>query len=239
MRTIEIENLRRSKYMDGKGILQIQDVDIDQVLIDALDENKYKEAFADFRNQFKSVQGSGVIGKQSSLAIDVTDYTPNCCTFYEEDDETIGIVSMDNDNFIVSKKYLSNSLQLADDLIQLPIRSIVLEKVFSYCQYHYNNQAKPIPKPLAGTLNDHICEWDQNYLDIDSNILMEIIEASNMLDLTDLLEVSCAKIAFMVEAKSYDQVKEMFFGTTAVETNGCIKEEKEWNECKKHFDTCK
>lgn len=85
-----------------------------------------------------------------------------------------------------------------------------LKKVIEYCQNHWNNKADPIEKPLKGRIEEVISEWDRRFLEIDQQLLIELIMAANYLNIKDLLDLTCAKVASMIKGKSPEQIRDMF-----------------------------
>ena len=85
-----------------------------------------------------------------------------------------------------------------------------LEKVVDYCTYHSKEPAQEIEKPLKGKIEDVICEWDKKFLEIDQSLLIELIMAANYLNIKDLLDLTCAKVASMIKGKAPEQIREMF-----------------------------
>ena len=107
-----------------------------------------------------------------------------------------------------------------------------LKKVIEYCEYHHNNPAEEIEKPLKGKIEDVICDWDKKFLEIDQSLLIELIMAANYLNIKDLLDLTCAKVASMIKGKSPEQIREMFGieNDFTPEEEEKIREENKWCE---------
>ncbi|GFE53890.1 skp1 family protein [Babesia ovis] len=135
----------------------------------------------------------------------------------------VQLVSAEGDTFTVSSEVLApsvlltNMLQEYDEETELKpiefknINTRTLGKVVDYCRYHYNNPAKPIPKPLKSTrLADVVCPWDLEFVNVDKELLFELMLAENFLDIKPLLELTCAKVASMIKGKTPDEIRDEF-----------------------------
>jgi S-phase kinase-associated protein 1 len=130
------------------------------------------------------------------------------------------LISRDNVQIKVDTNVIKMS-GLVEDMLEeedegiptIPIPNVdskTLQKVIEYCQYHHNNRADEIERPLKGKLEDVICEWDQSFLEIDQQMLIDLIMAANYLNIKDLLDLTCAKVASTLKGKSPEKIKEMF-----------------------------
>jgi S-phase kinase-associated protein 1 len=140
----------------------------------------------------------------------------------EENKRQVELVSKDKQNFKVERDVIQMSglvkdmLEEGDEEDEVPsipvpnVDSKPLQKVIDYCQYHHKNPAEEIEKPLKGKIEDVICDWDKKFLEIDQSLLIELIMAANYLNIKDLLDLTCAKVASMIKGKSPEQIREMF-----------------------------
>ncbi|KAF0985013.1 hypothetical protein FDP41_000052 [Naegleria fowleri] len=122
-----------------------------------------------------------------------------------------------------------------DDCPIIPVPNVdskPLQKVIEYCQYHHKEPAQEIEKPLKGKIEDVICDWDKKFLEIDQSLLIELIMAANYLNIKDLLDLTCAKVASMIKGKSPEQIREMFGieNDFTPEEEAKIREENKWCE---------
>jgi S-phase kinase-associated protein 1 len=69
-------------------------------------------------------------------------------------------------------------------------------------------------------------------LEIDQSLLIELIMAANYLNIKDLLDLTCAKVASMIKGKSPEQIREMFGieNDFTPEEEEKIREENKWCE---------
>jgi S-phase kinase-associated protein 1 len=163
----------------------------------------------------------------------------------EKESVQVELVSKDGQKFKVDKEVITMSglvkdmLEEADEeedetpSIPVPnVDSKPLQKVIEYCQYHHKNPAEEIEKPLKGKIEDVICDWDKKFLEIDQSLLIELIMAANYLNIKDLLDLTCAKVASMIKGKSPEQIREMFGieNDFTPEEEAKIREENKWCE---------
>ena len=49
-------------------------------------------------------------------------------------------------------------------------------QVVGYMKYHVDNAAKEIEKPLkSANMNEVVCQWDADFVDVDQEVLFELI----------------------------------------------------------------
>ena len=92
------------------------------------------------------------------------------------------------------------------------IRGEVLKKVVEYLVHYQLTDPKEIPKPLpSGNLLDVTDEWDVTFINsIDLDTTFDIINAANYMDIKQLLDLSCAKIASLMKGKTAEEIRTMF-----------------------------
>ena len=97
-------------------------------------------------------------------------------------------------------------------LIPLPeVKADVLEKIINYMEYHYKEPSAKIERPLKPntSLQDIICDWDQEFLDcLDTSSLFNVMKGANYMDIQDLLDLTCAKVASLLEGKTPEKMRE-------------------------------
>jgi len=115
-----------------------------------------------------------------------------------------------------------------------------MKKVLEYCEYHHNNKADEIPKPIMGTLGEVLCDWDKEYIKLKNDkevtlereVLLDLIQAANYLVCDDLLHLCCATVSQYTKGKSVEELRE-FFGVEndfTPEEEERIREENKWVE---------
>ena len=88
----------------------------------------------------------------------------------------------------------------------------ILKKVVEYLTYYKDKTPKDIPKPMpSASLNEVIDEWDVNFINsIELDNVFDLINAANYMDISSLLDLSCAKIASLMKGKTAQEIRTMF-----------------------------
>ena len=96
--------------------------------------------------------------------------------------------------------------------IPLPnVSKDALVKVAEFCERHADDPMPQISKPIKSTDMKVVAgDWDAAYIDMEQKSLFDVILAANYLDIPDLLDLGCAKIASMIKSKTPDEIKEIF-----------------------------
>lgn len=115
---------------------------------------------------------------------------------------------------------LEDQAQGAQSVVDVPnTTGATLRYVVEYMEYHWNNKAAPLPKPLPGPLNDSLGEWDKAYLYTDlvkggdenkHELLSAVLMVALFLQIPDLLDLTCAAVAMMIPGKSSQQLRDFF-----------------------------
>jgi S-phase kinase-associated protein 1 len=100
--------------------------------------------------------------------------------------------------------------------------SKVLEKVVEFCVYHWEH---PLPKQSPTEKYTDIVPWDVEFCKVDQRTLFDIILAANILDIPELLSVTCRHVAIMIKSKTPDEIRKSFRLDDAEELK---KKESEW-----------
>jgi len=89
----------------------------------------------------------------------------------------------------------------AESEIPLPnVKKSVLEQVVKYLNYHAENPAKEIEKPLkSANMSEVVSKFDAAFVDVEQEALFELILAANYMDIKPLLDLSCAKVASLIK----------------------------------------
>ncbi len=158
----------------------------------------------------------------------------------KKDDAIIKLVSSDQETIEVKRKVVVQSnliksmLEDAEDEdIPVPnVNSKVLRKIMEFCEYESDHGPCPeIEKPLrSANLDEHVEKWYADYINVDHEMLMEIMMASNYLDIKTLLELSCAKLASQLKNKTVEQLREEFGleNDFTPEEEAKLREENKW-----------
>jgi S-phase kinase-associated protein 1 len=114
---------------------------------------------------------------------------------------------------ITIKELLEN---FGEDLQSVPLTNLTadtIEKVMIFCDYIQNNPDEA--GALSNWLEDRtftvpLSKWFYDYINIDSSILFQIINASNHLDIQLLLNLGCKHIASNIRYSTPEQLKKLF-----------------------------
>lgn len=124
-----------------------------------------------------------------------------------------------------------------DDVQEIPlpnVKAAVLGKVIEYCNMHKDTPMSEIEKPLSSVnMVDVVQQQFAAYIDgMQQEMLFEIILAANYMDITPLLELSCAKVATMIKGKTPDQIRKTFniVNDFSPEEEAAVMEENKWCE---------
>jgi len=151
----------------------------------------------------------------------------------------VALLSDDGVKFCVKSQCINMSGLIKDiiedtgmeDLITLPnVSAHALQKIIEYCEYHWNNRAAEIVKPLKGRVEDVICDFDKRFLEMEIRLLIEVIMATRYLVIPDLLDLTCAKVASNLLGKSPVQIRELLGieNDFSPEEEAQIREENQW-----------
>ncbi len=79
----------------------------------------------------------------------------------------------------------------------------ILEKVIEFCRHIKDNAVPYIEKPLRSTdMATVVDAWYANFINVEKEMLLELMIASDYLEIKPLLELCCAKIASIIKNKS-------------------------------------
>ncbi|KAL9653012.1 hypothetical protein ABK040_015527 [Willaertia magna] len=107
--------------------------------------------------------------------------------------------------------------------ITIPLKNIhsrALQKIVDYCNYYHKNKENekeitkyPIKKPIKSKtqFDESLCEFDLTFLEMDQSLLIELLLATNYLNIKNLLDLLTCKIASMItNGKSVENLRNMF-----------------------------
>ncbi len=137
-------------------------------------------------------------------------------------EQKIELLTKDNQTISVDKNnaklsgLLTTSMELDQEQVtfNVDICYSTLRKIIDYLEYHSVNPPTPeIPKPVPDKgLSGIINEWDLNFVNIDRPQLIDVVNASNYLDIKPLVELSCAQIAFNLKGKTNEEISQYLLG---------------------------
>lgn len=128
-----------------------------------------------------------------------------------EIDEAVARKSQLLKNIIDGKVLLTSDTGAEEEIFLPNVKGTVLDRVVEYCQHYKDSEPKEIEKPLPkNTLTDLVSPWDDNFINLPHEDILDLILASNYLDIKPLLELSCAKVATLIKNKSPEEIRETF-----------------------------
>ena len=162
---------------------------------------------------------------------------------------TVTLICSDDVEIKVDRHVAEQSIIIRDMLEDLgdcdeaipiaEVDSLVMSKVVDWCTHHQND---PRPsndtaaagdddgkRPKSTKIND---QWDQNYMQVEQEVVFQIILAANYLDIKGLLDLGCKVVAKMIEGKTTQQLRDQFGieNDFTPEEEERIRRENEWAE---------
>ena len=137
-----------------------------------------------------------------------------------EASKMITLRSFDGECFLVSEvvALMSQSIRhiIEDNGIEgiIPVPNVdakVLSMVIEYCKKHVIGEATIAADDSNPNISEEeLKKWDEDFIDIDMDRLYEIIMAANFLDINELLNLACQKVANMIKGKSPEEIRRIF-----------------------------
>jgi S-phase kinase-associated protein 1 len=88
----------------------------------------------------------------------------------------------------------------------------VLKKIIEFVSYFIEHPFSKLPKPLpkgglAAALKD---EWYLSFMTLEKEDILDMVRASNYLNLERLFELSCSKVGDIIKAMSIEEIRGFF-----------------------------
>lgn len=121
-----------------------------------------------------------------------------------------------------------------DETPDIPLPNVArepLKRVVEFCEKHADEPMPTISRPLKSVnMTEIVGEWDAYFIDLDDRALFDVILAANYLDIPDLLDLGCAKIASMIKNKTPEEIKERFHidKNSTPEEDEQVRRENQW-----------
>ena len=88
------------------------------------------------------------------------------------------------------------------------IRHSIIIKIKEYLEHYTHNIPKKIEMPLPNKdFKDCIDEWDYDFINCDTETILELMVAANFLDINSLLYLTSAKIASLIKGKNSEEIR--------------------------------
>lgn len=159
------------------------------------------------------------------------------------DSDNIKIVSKEGKEFSISKQAADLSILLknareemgSDEVIPLSeVDEKSLDKIIIYLNKWNGQTPTEIEKPLKSTLLKEVTdEWSAEFIDnLDLEELTNLTVSANFMEITPLLDLSCAKLASMCKDKSEEEIFKSFgiVDTFSEEERQKLRDENKWIE---------
>lgn len=157
----------------------------------------------------------------------------------------VSLVSQEGEKFKVSLdiaimselvKTMFDSDQPEDEVQEMPlpnVKSSILAKVLEFLTHYKGEPMTEIEKPLkSSNMNEVVQEWYADFVNVEQETLFELILAANFMDISPLLELTCATVASMVKGKTPEEIRQHFniVNDFTEEEEAQIREENKWCE---------
>lgn len=141
---------------------------------------------------------------------------------------SVKLVSNDNQEFLVNKEIacfskLVESMMENDDeddnsqeeeIMEIPLPRVSskdLKKVLEFLEYRKDHKFDEIDKPILSQNMENNLEdpWYAKFIDVKTKDLVGIMEASNFMDIEDLMNLSCAKMASLIKERTNEELDQL------------------------------
>ncbi|KAI0875186.1 s-phase kinase-associated protein 1 [Hypoxylon argillaceum] len=126
-----------------------------------------------------------------------------------------GIAIQATRNAVIQSVVFETMLELLDDehTIGMPIPVLevdgeILKKVMEWCEYHRGDGRMASVEEAPGLDGAQYSEWDQRFLSMDRNQLIEVINAANYLDIPLLLKYGICTVASNLAELTTEQMRQ-------------------------------
>ncbi|QRV86976.1 Skp1 family [Ceratobasidium sp. AG-Ba] len=154
------------------------------------------------------------------------------------------IVTSDNEQFEVDQDivhrmgiFAAHPDTRSESEEPIPLKNVsssVFKKVLEYCEHHRFEPIaletdSPNDDPLKRQVSE-VGEWDQQFIQVDQEMLFEIILAANYLDIKPLLDLGCKTVANLIKGKTPEDIRKLFniVDDFTPEEEAQIRQENEW-----------
>lgn len=134
---------------------------------------------------------------------------------------------------IEQSPHIKTFTEINQDEVEIPAKdfsSKSIKKLLEWVNYHEKNKAPEFDKPLIKRIEeykiDKFHETLSSELESDVPLLVELVMASNALNVPTLLEFTSAKIASLAKGKTTNQIRTLF----GIENDFSKEEEEKMNE---------
>ena len=117
------------------------------------------------------------------------------------------------------KTVIENSMDEKNIVTVEEANGQTLKYIVMYINHRYSNRKTLVKKPLVGTVDDLIDDWDKAFLYTDliqgkderkHDLLIRVLNASHFLQVTDLLLLGGCALATIIKGKTTEQLRDVF-----------------------------
>ena len=95
-----------------------------------------------------------------------------------------------------------------EDLYLKNLKYPTLKMIKKYLEHYIHKTPKKIEMPLPNKeFKDCIDEWDYDFINCDTETILELMVAANFLDINSLLDLTSAKIASLIKGKNPEEIR--------------------------------
>merc|ERR1712096_338118 len=88
------------------------------------------------------------------------------------------------------------------------IRGNILEKVIHFCRKHKDDRPM-LEEDIRDAREEELCGFDEQFVDMDNEMLYELTLAANFLCIRRLVDVTAKKIMLMLRGKTTEEMRDI------------------------------
>lgn len=101
--------------------------------------------------------------------------------------------------------------ECSEESVEINAKAGIIEKILEFYKHYQDKDPENVHKPLPShNLQGLIPAWDYAFIELDTEVLLDLAQASESLKLQGLLELCCAKIASLIRDKSPEELEDLF-----------------------------
>ena len=127
---------------------------------------------------------------------------------------------------------ITNEKKAKGEIVEIhEVDGPVLEKILEWVNYHKDDPNANAPEDDFGCL-DNICEWDVEFLKIETSLLFELVTAAKYLKIQGLVKICCKSLAKMITGKTPEELRNFFRiqNDYLPEEEEAVRKENQWCE---------
>ncbi|KAF8658647.1 hypothetical protein HU200_059113 [Digitaria exilis] len=149
------------------------------------------------------------------------------------------LISSDDERFEVTEA-AANMSQTIRHMIEdgcadggIPLHNVtgsILAKVLEYCNKHAAAGSSSSNAAASTAEKEELASFDKAFMEVDTDTLYDLLLAANYLEVKELLDLACQKVADMIKGKTPEQIRQTFGikNDFSPEEQEEIKKENQW-----------